>query len=159
MKILAVIALAVGVACFGPVAASAQTPELRLTAQCPPGTADQPQIFAQVTGLPPNAQFIGGYQVEDSSGIFGASTTFSASADGTFEITLTFLEPLIRFTGFVEFGGVRTEQTLERPCQLPTKKDECKNGGWQTYGVFKNQGDCVSFVATGGKNPPGGKTS
>jgi hypothetical protein len=37
---------------------------------------------------------------------------------------------------------------------LPTSKDECKNGGWRTYGVFKNQGDCVSFVATGGKNPP-----
>jgi hypothetical protein len=30
------------------------------------------------------------------------------------------------------------------------------NGGWQTYGIFKKQGDCVSFVATGGKNPPGG---
>jgi hypothetical protein len=29
------------------------------------------------------------------------------------------------------------------------------NGGWQTFGIFKNQGDCVSFVATGGKNGPG----
>jgi hypothetical protein len=38
---------------------------------------------------------------------------------------------------------------------FPTSKDQCKNGGWQTFGVFKNQGDCVSFVATGGKNPPG----
>jgi hypothetical protein len=38
---------------------------------------------------------------------------------------------------------------------LPTSKDQCKNGGWKTFGVFKNQGDCVSFVATGGKNPPG----
>jgi hypothetical protein len=37
---------------------------------------------------------------------------------------------------------------------LPASKDECKNGGWQTFGVFKNQGDCVSFVATKGKNPP-----
>lgn len=33
--------------------------------------------------------------------------------------------------------------------------DLCKNGGWQTYGIFKNQGDCVSYVATDGKNPPG----
>jgi len=41
---------------------------------------------------------------------------------------------------------------------LPTSKEQCKNGGWRTYGVFKNQGDCVSFVATGGKNPPGKKT-
>ena len=36
---------------------------------------------------------------------------------------------------------------------LPTTQDQCKNGGWKTYGVFKNQGDCVSFVATNGKNP------
>jgi hypothetical protein len=39
---------------------------------------------------------------------------------------------------------------------LPTDEGQCKNGGWQTFGVFKNQGDCVSFVATGGKNPPSG---
>jgi hypothetical protein len=38
---------------------------------------------------------------------------------------------------------------------LPTSKDQCKDGGWQSFGVFKNQGDCVSFVATHGKNPPG----
>ena len=40
---------------------------------------------------------------------------------------------------------------------LPTSKDQCKNGGWQSFGtLFKNQGDCVSFVATGGKNQPTG---
>ena len=30
---------------------------------------------------------------------------------------------------------------------LPTSKNQCKNGGWKTFGVFKNQGDCVSFLA------------
>jgi hypothetical protein len=30
----------------------------------------------------------------------------------------------------------------------------CKKGGWQAYGVFKNQGDCVSYFATDGRNPP-----
>jgi hypothetical protein len=39
---------------------------------------------------------------------------------------------------------------------LPTTTAECKNGGWETFGIFKNQGDCVSFVATGGKNQPAG---
>jgi hypothetical protein len=39
---------------------------------------------------------------------------------------------------------------------LPTSTKQCKQGGWQTFNVFKNQGDCVSFVATGGKKPPGG---
>lgn len=42
------------------------------------------------------------------------------------------------------------------PGTMPTSKDECKKGGWQSFGVFKNQGDCVSWVATGGKNPPAG---
>jgi hypothetical protein len=37
---------------------------------------------------------------------------------------------------------------------MPISKDQCKNGGWRDFGVFENQGDCVSFVATGGKNPP-----
>jgi hypothetical protein len=37
---------------------------------------------------------------------------------------------------------------------FPTSKDQCKNGGWRSFPGFRNQGDCVSFVATGGKNPP-----
>jgi hypothetical protein len=37
---------------------------------------------------------------------------------------------------------------------LPVSKAQCKEGGWQNFGLFKNQGDCVSYVATGGTNPP-----
>ncbi len=36
----------------------------------------------------------------------------------------------------------------------PTSKDQCRNGGWRSFGVFKNQGSCVSYVATGGLNQP-----
>jgi hypothetical protein len=33
----------------------------------------------------------------------------------------------------------------------------CKSGGWMTFEpLFKNQGDCVSFVVTGGRNEPAG---
>jgi len=33
------------------------------------------------------------------------------------------------------------------PCTSePTSVDQCKNGGWQGFGCFKNQGQCVSFV-------------
>ena len=37
----------------------------------------------------------------------------------------------------------------------PTAKTQCRQGGWRAFNnpVFKNQGDCVSFVATGGRNP------
>jgi Tol biopolymer transport system component len=35
-------------------------------------------------------------------------------------------------------------------------KDQCKNGGWRNFtgnpGPFRNQGDCVSFFARGGRN-------
>ena len=36
---------------------------------------------------------------------------------------------------------------------LPTVKTACMDNGWKTFGsTFKNQGDCVSYVATKGKN-------
>jgi hypothetical protein len=40
----------------------------------------------------------------------------------------------------------------------PTSKDDCKDGGWQSFNdpAFKNQGDCVSYAATHGKNPGNG---
>jgi hypothetical protein len=38
--------------------------------------------------------------------------------------------------------------------ELPRSIDDCKDGNWQSFGVFKNQGDCVSFVATEGRNTP-----
>jgi hypothetical protein len=42
-----------------------------------------------------------------------------------------------------------------------TLKDQCKNSGWKTLtdsngNTFKNQGDCVSFFATKGKNKGSG---
>lgn len=44
---------------------------------------------------------------------------------------------------------------------VPESRDDCMKGGWQELtdhdGVpFKNQGDCVSSVTTGGGNPAGG---
>lgn len=40
----------------------------------------------------------------------------------------------------------------------PANKDECKGNGWKTFDnpAFKNQGDCVSYVATGGRNGAAG---
>jgi hypothetical protein len=40
----------------------------------------------------------------------------------------------------------------------PTSKDDCKNGQWQNFSSpsYKNQGDCVSNIATNGKNQANG---
>jgi hypothetical protein len=59
-------------------------------------------------------------------------------------------------TDLVTFNG--TTYNFE-PATAPatvtlTSKDDCKNNGWMqsTNPTFKNQGDCVSFFATKGKN-------
>jgi hypothetical protein len=62
-------------------------------------------------------------------------------------------------SGFTSVGAgplTSGDVTVTDAPALPTRKDQCKNGGWRTFGVFKNQGDCVSFVATKGKNQPAG---
>lgn len=38
---------------------------------------------------------------------------------------------------------------------VPKSIAECIDGRWEAFSQFKNQGDCVSYVATKGKNLPG----
>jgi hypothetical protein len=77
--------------------------------------------------------------------------TFSFTRTASGEVP-TVCPPTLGLAGRALLAGDIT--VIDAPA-LPTSKDQCKNGGWQTFGVFKNQGDCVSFVATKGKNPPG----
>jgi len=58
------------------------------------------------------------------------------------------------FTGTLDESATLITGVGGRP--LPTIKDQCKHGGWKAFPQFMNQGDCVSVVATGGKNPPSG---
>ena len=67
----------------------------------------------------------------------------------------------VRTDGVVACWG-RDGTSCQGLCQNPglpppTNKAQCKHRGWKSFGtMFKNQGDCVSYVATGGKNPPSG---
>jgi hypothetical protein len=58
------------------------------------------------------------------------------------------------FTGTLDESATLITGVGER--SPPTIKDQCKHGGWKNFPQFKNQGACVRFVATGGKNPPSG---
>lgn len=51
-------------------------------------------------------------------------------------------------TDGVQFNDVIYDFELGR---RPAAKDECKNGGWETFNdpSFRNQGDCVSYMETG----------
>jgi len=48
------------------------------------------------------------------------------------------------------------EVTAGLPLILRLGADLCKHDGWSQFAAFKNQGDCVSFFATGGQNQPAG---
>ena len=53
--------------------------------------------------------------------------------------------------------GIAVSPLVVSGVQLPMSENQCKHGGWKAFGTtFKNQGDCVTFVATSGKNPPRG---
>ena len=47
-------------------------------------------------------------------------------------------------------------EAFSRGLAVPVAAEQCRKGGWQTFGIFKNQGDCVSYVATQGRNQPSG---
>lgn len=72
--------------------------------------------------------------------------TFSFVATGT-NTTLTFASQISGFWGPVLDNVLVEQMTL-------TNRNQCMNEGWRNFGVFKNQGDCVSFTATGGRNMP-----
>jgi hypothetical protein len=84
----------------------------------------------------------------------GQPDTFDAAPEGRAPTDCSPLPP----TGF---GGPLSPLSagdivvVDAP-PLPTSKAQCKNGGWRNFRIFENQGDCVTFVATGGRNPPAG---
>ena len=83
---------------------------------------------------------------------------------GTFTVTGI---QLVADGGWAVVGGTQTVQvdnvmingttfTFEDEVVDPSDKEKCMKGGWQDFtsspGPFKNQGDCVSYFASGGKN-------
>ncbi len=70
-----------------------------------------------------------------------------------------FLQFIFGFTmlALLNASGVASAAVTPPPSSEPTTVQECKQGGWKNFGeLFKNQGDCVSFVVTGGRNLPSG---
>ena len=49
-----------------------------------------------------------------------------------------------------------THQAFVQEEDLPLRVEECRKDGWMRFGIFRNQGDCVSFVVTDGRNAPAG---
>jgi hypothetical protein len=144
--------------CGGPLAISAQSgpsgenPTGQISGACPPtgpvtcldvSTFDSPGGFtdqtASLTVAGPAGPLV---FVIFKTVRFGSGIGVAAGSDCTQTVSNALN---LGFTGSIDI--------VDAP-PLPTSKDQCKNGGWRTFGVFKNQGDCASFVATGGRNGP-----
>jgi hypothetical protein len=69
-------------------------------------------------------------------------------------VTLNCTAPGCFPPAFFDFVLSAGDIVIREAPSLPTSKNQCKKGGWRSFGVFKNQGDCVSFVATGGGKGP-----
>jgi hypothetical protein len=52
-------------------------------------------------------------------------------------------------SGYVGFMSETFDVSNGVQALAPTSTDQCKDGSWQGYAQFKNQGDCVSYVVTG----------
>lgn len=80
------------------------------------------------------------------SNVNSGADTFSLPDDGITSVTIGLTTPSALYDFFIDDVKFTA---------FPITTAECKSGGWEAYGVFKNQGDCVSYVATQGKNDPG----
>jgi hypothetical protein len=92
---------------------------------------------------------LGNSQVNSNCDVLGSATDTILSDNGS--------EPAVGATvtpSRSDQGLLNTSATLTSA--VPTTKQDCMDGGWQNFSGFKNQGDCVSFVATQGGNPPAG---
>ncbi|MGB0096826.1 MAG: hypothetical protein WBP81_30340 [Solirubrobacteraceae bacterium] len=106
--------------------------------------------------IPVQAGDIIGFWAWTQTGTFTNCLRY-ASGSSIFE-SFSNVPPSVGDTVTFEFGIAPVDlNESANLVTLPTRKAQCKNGGWKSFGAsFKNQGDCMSFVATGGKNPPSG---
>ncbi|MBA3261149.1 MAG: HYR domain-containing protein [Thermoleophilaceae bacterium] len=122
-------------------------------------TDTTPPVLTVPTGITVNATSLAGARVtytasatdnlDPTPEVICNPTSGSTFPIGTTKVTCT----------ATDGSGNKTTKSFNVVVRLPTSKEECTNGGWRNFGsIFKSQGDCVSFVATGGKNPPGRTT-
>lgn len=98
----------------------------------------------------------------DYLAVYPNARILNSSSGGGVHLVVGFASPGDKFDGNVDAFTINsTTYDFEPNLPVPTTKDQCKNGGWTHYAdasgrPFKNQGDCVSYVATGGKNKANG---
>jgi hypothetical protein len=137
--------------------ATAQAQVLTVTPFCDSTTAGAPASGFQISVLPSTGVTL---SIMDANGVFNPQP-FTPLPEFTIGVSFP---PGVGATTFKLYDdpngngvldpGEALRETLNEPdpCAppLPTAKEQCKNGGWRTFGdTFKNQGQCVAFVQRG----------
>ena len=112
------------------------------------------------TGWQTTGNLLSGANTIDTSQLAGTFYDSFAHAYATYGSMTIKAVDLVVDAGFAFAGGTQTvvvdNVNVNGTIFTFESKDSCKDGGWQTFtsspGPFKNQGDCVSFFATGGRN-------
>jgi hypothetical protein len=96
----------------------------------------------------------------DGSATYTFTAATIAAAGGQVPVptgTIQSIDILIDVQGTADISNISVNGQAQTPTPQALK-DQCKNGGWQNFTSpkFKNQGDCVSFFATGGTNAGNG---
>jgi hypothetical protein len=140
--------------------AQASGPTLTMAPNCYQD-ADGSQVYGVdvgLTGFAPNTPFTGrleGTYINPPVNPDGSYSTgfgigpvpFTTDANGNFgPLTFGTVGVATIFTATVVYSGGTLTKTVTVTCR-PTSKDQCKHEGWRSYPGFKDQGDCVRFVA------------
>lgn len=80
------------------------------------------------------------------------AATFTIPDSGITSVTISRTEPTPQWDFFID--DISFTVSIP-PTLFPSTKSDCKDGGWARFDVFKNHGDCVSYVVTAGRNAPG----
>jgi hypothetical protein len=93
-------------------------------------------------------------RIETDEGVFiDRGSSLVLVEDANIEPLDPDLLPREEFATFSEHFLERFDSTKLVPAPITTEECKKKDGGFENFG-FKNQGDCVSFVETEGKNEP-----
>jgi len=142
----------VAVALLGAPAPASAQPTLTLARDCsrfPPLHG----LSLRLTGFPPTTPFQGTL-ARPTGSVLGPVGLITDPA-GSFSIGPFTDESAGTWTATIAWSGGTLVQSLFVDCAPPATAEQCKDRGWRTFGVFRNQGDCVGFVTTRGKNEAG----